>query len=347
MMTAQLKVSTPVLATLPIAARCRSPTSILSDVHHPASVTFVSSTFGPQWGSLTAGPLVDADTTGSGSSGSVAWNFAVANSAVHALAFGQTVTETYVVSVNDGHGGTATQNVDVAIANNETLTISLTGDHTVTEGADASYTVNLSNALAPGITASVDIAINLPGGLTSAEVTDFTNAVLDDVATAAGLTQGVILVGGALTFDSTFDAAAGFTFTSSTFDDTLFEGEEGFTVALSAPTSNVVNATVEINALAPSVDTTIIDNDAANIAWSIAGGGNVTEVARRASRSATRARRWRKATRCRSRWRLAPGRPRRRTSPTASCRTLMTRLRLCLGAGSRGLGAFCRSPTRR
>ena len=33
----------------------------LSDVH-TASVTFVSSTFGPQLGSLTAGPLVDADT---------------------------------------------------------------------------------------------------------------------------------------------------------------------------------------------------------------------------------------------------------------------------------------------
>ena len=200
--------------------------------------------------------------------------------------------------------------------------------------------MNLSNALAPGITASVDIAINLPGGLTSAEVTDFTNAFLDDVATAAGLTQGVILVGGALTFDSTFDAAAGFTFTSSTFDDTLFEGEEGFTVALSAPTSNVVNATVEINALAPSVDTTIIDNDAANIAWSIAGGGNVTEGGAPSFTVSYTGATLAEGNTVSITLAFGAGATEAATSPTASCRTLMTRLRLCLGAGSRGLGAF-------
>ena len=82
----------------------------LTDIHS-AGATFVSSTFGAKLGSLTAGPSVNTDTTGSGVGGQVTWNFIVANSAAHVLAFGQTVTETYAVSVNDGHGGTATQNV--------------------------------------------------------------------------------------------------------------------------------------------------------------------------------------------------------------------------------------------
>ena len=49
---------------------------------HTVSVSFVSSTFGPQLGLLTAGPAVNSDTTGSGIGGSVNWHFSVANDAV-------------------------------------------------------------------------------------------------------------------------------------------------------------------------------------------------------------------------------------------------------------------------
>ena len=203
--------------------------------------------------------------------------FSVANNAVPALAFGQTITETYEITINDGHGGTAKENVDVTITNHETLIISLSGDATVAEGTAAGYTINLSNALAPGVIASVDIAVNLPAGLTGAEAADFTNAFLIDVLAAANATPGVSLVGSTLTFDNAFDVVTGFTFMLSTLDDTLFEGPESFIVALGAPTTNVVNATIEVDVLAASVNASIIDNDAGNIAWSIAGGGSVTE----------------------------------------------------------------------
>ena len=123
----------------------------LSDAH-VASVAFVSSTFGPQMGSLTAGPAVTTDTTGSGIGGVVNWDFSAANSAVHALAFGQTVTETYKITINDGANGSATENIDVTITNNEPLNIVLIGDTGVAEGDAASYpSLDLSNTLAPGI----------------------------------------------------------------------------------------------------------------------------------------------------------------------------------------------------
>jgi VCBS repeat-containing protein len=54
------------------------------------------------------------DSTGDGS-GSVTWNFAVANSALQFLAAGQALTQTYTVTINDGHGGTVAQNVTVTI----------------------------------------------------------------------------------------------------------------------------------------------------------------------------------------------------------------------------------------
>lgn len=63
-------------------------------------------------GDLTAS-LSDA-STGDGA-GAVAWNFSVANAAVQFLAAGETRTQTYTVSIDDGQGGVATQDVTITI----------------------------------------------------------------------------------------------------------------------------------------------------------------------------------------------------------------------------------------
>jgi VCBS repeat-containing protein len=58
--------------------------------------------------------LAVTDSTGSGH-GSVAWNYKIADTALQFLGDGQTLTETYAVAVDDGRGGTASQNVTVTI----------------------------------------------------------------------------------------------------------------------------------------------------------------------------------------------------------------------------------------
>ena len=44
---------------------------------------------------------------------SVGWDFTVSDAALEGLSAGQTLTQTYTVEIDDGNGGTATQNVTI------------------------------------------------------------------------------------------------------------------------------------------------------------------------------------------------------------------------------------------
>ena len=85
-------------------------------------------------GTLTA--IEVADSTG-GTTGTVDWTYSVNDTALQSLG-ASTVTETYTVTVNDGHGGTASQNV--------TITLNGTNDAPVLNPND---TVALNNAAIP------------------------------------------------------------------------------------------------------------------------------------------------------------------------------------------------------
>src|SRR5262249_13514366 len=115
---------------------------------HTVHATFLSSTnaAGVQLGTLTAGPAVNSDTTGSGTGGSVSWNFAVSNNAVTFLAAEQSITETYVVEVDDNHGGKTTQNVLVTISGTN-------GNPVITAHTDGSVTKDV-NVVAGNLTSS-------------------------------------------------------------------------------------------------------------------------------------------------------------------------------------------------
>jgi VCBS repeat-containing protein len=93
----------------------------LSD-HHTVTVTGVSAsgdTLGlssnlatlQSWLSLS--PLTD--TTGTGTGGSDAWTFSAQDKSFDYLAAGETVTLTYTVQVNDGHGGVVSQPVTITV----------------------------------------------------------------------------------------------------------------------------------------------------------------------------------------------------------------------------------------
>jgi hypothetical protein len=100
----------------------------LSDVH-TAAVSLLSDPSGIiSQGSLIA--TVVADTTGSGMGGEIAWNYAINDASLSSLQDGQTVTGNYTITVNDGHGGTAFQDVDVTISRSADQTAIVSGGAT-------------------------------------------------------------------------------------------------------------------------------------------------------------------------------------------------------------------------
>ena len=90
--------------------------------------------------------------------GTVGWSYALTNAATQYLAAGQTCTENYVVTVDDGHGGTAQQTVTVTITgtNDDPTITSAAQAGTVTE--DATTTPSTTDSLsAAGTVAFTDV----------------------------------------------------------------------------------------------------------------------------------------------------------------------------------------------
>ena len=83
----------------------------LSDTHL-ASAVFAGSTHSSQLGNLSA--IVTAATVG-GLGGEVTWSFSVDNAAVQFLAVGESIVETYTVTLQDAAGASFTQDVSVTI----------------------------------------------------------------------------------------------------------------------------------------------------------------------------------------------------------------------------------------
>ena len=80
----------------------------LSDVHSVSATAHDSGYLG------TFTPTVSNDSTGGGA-GQINWDFSVDNAAIQYLGANDTLTQIYTIIVDDGHGGTAAQNVTVTI----------------------------------------------------------------------------------------------------------------------------------------------------------------------------------------------------------------------------------------
>jgi VCBS repeat-containing protein len=153
---------------------------------HTASFTPQS---GDYFGTFSLGPVTEG-----GGSGSLGWHFTVDNSAIQSLALGQTVVQTYTVSVTDDHGVSATQDV----------TISINGTN------DAPTAVNETVITDVGPNGTVDIQPwALAANDTDPDTTDhvFANSIISSsggTATAFGdafFTDDATL-GGSFTYDS-------------------------------------------------------------------------------------------------------------------------------------------------
>ncbi|HJR30817.1 MAG TPA: VCBS domain-containing protein, partial [Pseudomonas sp.] len=81
----------------------------LSDTH---TASFVAGGNATALGTFTLAAVTEADTA---ANGTVSWTYTIDNEAAQSLAQGQTATETYVVTISDGHGSSTTQNVTITI----------------------------------------------------------------------------------------------------------------------------------------------------------------------------------------------------------------------------------------
>jgi T1SS-143 domain-containing protein len=123
-------------------------TYIDADVTNTHTVTASGPTFAWSGGTLSQAQidaLTNASTltlnaTENAGTGSVAWKHSIADSAIQFLAEGQTLIETYTVTIDDGRGGTTSQNVTITInGTNEAPTV----------GTDLIYVSDGTNVVIP------------------------------------------------------------------------------------------------------------------------------------------------------------------------------------------------------
>ena len=209
----------------------------------------------------TLAPLSSNDS-GAGAAGSVSYTYSVANSATQYLASGQTATETFTVTIDDGNGGTVDQLVTVTITGtNDDPTMSAVGNGTLTEDASAptlSATVSIDFN-------DVDLSDALDYSVVSSGTLGGTLAPLSSDDSGAGA-AGSVSYTYSVANSATQYLAAGQTATE-TFTITADDGNGGtvdqlVTVTITGtnddPTvSAVVNGTLTEDASAPTLSTTV------------------------------------------------------------------------------------------
>ncbi|TPJ75251.1 adhesin, partial [Mesorhizobium sp. B2-5-13] len=227
---------------------------------HTVSASFLSSTNagGGQLGSLS--PAKTLDTSG-GTGGTGTWNYSVNNAAVQFLAAGQTIQETYKVTVADNHGGSTTQNVVVTIhGTNDAPVIDLNG---AAAGASASlsYTAgSAATAIAPAGTVTDIDSDNFGGG--SLTVAFTTNGTAADQLTIQNQGTGVGQIGVTGT-NVTYGGTTIGTFTGGTGGTSLVVtfNANATQAATQALADHILYANATSATIAKTVTYTLVDGD--------------------------------------------------------------------------------------
>ncbi|MGY3562439.1 VCBS repeat-containing protein [Bradyrhizobium sp. USDA 4463] len=173
----------------------------LSDTH---TVTQGTPSFAWSGGSLTAGQisaltaastltLTKTDSTGSGS-GSVAWGYSAQDKSFDFLAAGQTLTVTYAVSINDGHGGTTSQNVMVTIAGTNDTPVITSGAQTgaITEVAGQTGATSPDSATGTVTFSDADLSDTHSVTITGVTSSGVTSGLADNATLLSWLTLGTL-----------------------------------------------------------------------------------------------------------------------------------------------------------
>ena len=169
-------------------------------------------------------------------------------------------------------GGTTAASID--LIDNDAGDWTITGDASVSEGANANYTISVGGAYANGQSISVDVTL-ADVDTDSSDYADLDAAVSSAVAAYTG--PGTYLwAGPTLTWISTADnqTPTDLLILLGASDDAAVESNEDYVVSLSNPTSTT-GGTVGLGATT-AVTTTINDNDAATVSIAATSDGDET-----------------------------------------------------------------------
>ncbi|SDJ93757.1 VCBS repeat-containing protein [Bradyrhizobium sp. Rc2d] len=164
----------------------------LSDTHTASFVAAASNT--TALGTFSLDPVSEAVNA---ANGSVQWHYALNNAAAQYLAEGQSVAESFVVTVNDGHGSTATQTVTVTITGTNDAASITSGNQSGAVVEDAPATPSPSDSLSASGTISFN-DVDLSDGHTASFAAAASNTTtlgtfsLDPVSEAANAANGSV-----------------------------------------------------------------------------------------------------------------------------------------------------------
>jgi VCBS repeat-containing protein len=180
---------------------------------------------------------VSNNTTSDGT-GQIVWNFFVPDASVDYLSAGQTKVQTYAVTVNDGKGGTLTQNITVTITGtNDTPTITTVAGITDVTGAVTEDTNSTT--------------LSDTGTITFDDV-DLTNAHTVSVVKASGILGGILTLGSVSESATTTAGSVPWTYSvANSATQYLAAGQtasEVFTVTISDINGGTVTQNVTVTA---------------------------------------------------------------------------------------------------
>src|SRR5262249_55926894 len=193
-------------------------------------------------GTLTMGSVSESSTT---SDGTVGWTYTVADSETDYLAAGQTTTESFTVTIDDGQGGTTTQTVTITVSgHNEDPTITAAGTNSTGTGTEDAGRTSLTTT---GTNAFNDVDLidtHTPSGVKN-----------------SGTLGGTLTMGSVSESSTTSDGTVGWTYTvaDSATDylspyPTLFRS---FTVTIDDGQGGTTTQTVTITVSGHNEDPTI------------------------------------------------------------------------------------------
>jgi VCBS repeat-containing protein len=226
---------------------------------------------GAPLGTFALAPVSEA---AGAANGSVGWTYTVTNSAAQYLAVGESVVETYVVTITDDFGETATQNVQVTITgNNDVVSITSgaqSGSLSEDAGASVGGSVTFTDAdLTDGHSATVTAApITTLGTFALAPVSEAPNAANGSVgwtynvdnAAAQYLAAGESVVE---TYTVTVDDSHGSTATQNVVV-TITGSNDGPNISAGAGDSDGASLTESNIALTTGGSLTVVDPDLSN-----------------------------------------------------------------------------------
>ncbi|MBR1177225.1 VCBS domain-containing protein [Bradyrhizobium sp. KB893862 SZCCT0404] len=270
---------------------------------HVVSVGFVSST---RAGGLALGTMsahVTADTV-NGLGGQAAWQYLVDNADIQFLRAGQTVTETYAVTVSDGHGGLASRNVTITITGQEDAPVLAGASATAPEAGDAAAQhITLTGTLP---VTDADIGDTLTASIINSPVVTLDGHAFVLPAGAASLTSNALSFhagtsnGGAAGIGWTYDASAAnldflregqslvLTYTVEVSDGLLTSGQQTLTITIvgandvpvvtggTATTGEDADAHAQVVSLTGSIS--VVDLDVGDTLTASTVGGPVVKL---------------------------------------------------------------------